>query len=221
MFREELLLADGSKSVNKYSSAIGQNLDVVQALHLMHGYRANIDSQGLVVFGRGSKHGVPHRNVLSTFGAEGHKQVPVSCVTTELGTIVIRQRGKVGIVGNCPDLPPNHVRSRQRPAIIALAKEIRAGTPAPATPPGQWLNAEDWTWKTVTISGTGLDGHTYAFPLDTSLNKFPESNSATPPGQWLSSSAWTWASVSIAGEGLNGKTYKFTYDKAANTWVAS
>lgn len=27
----------------------------------------------------------------------------------------------------CPDVPPKHVRSAQRPAIIALAKEIRAG----------------------------------------------------------------------------------------------
>jgi len=28
----------------------------------------------------------------------------------------------------CPDLPPKHVRSAQRPVIIALAREIRAGT---------------------------------------------------------------------------------------------
>lgn len=27
----------------------------------------------------------------------------------------------------CPDVPPQHVRSAQRPAIVALAKEIRAG----------------------------------------------------------------------------------------------
>lgn len=34
----------------------------------------------------------------------------------------------------CPDLPPRHVRSAQRPAIIALAKEIRAGQVAPPPP---------------------------------------------------------------------------------------
>jgi hypothetical protein len=28
---------------------------------------------------------------------------------------------------SCPDLPPKHIRSRQRPAILALAAEIRAG----------------------------------------------------------------------------------------------
>jgi hypothetical protein len=28
---------------------------------------------------------------------------------------------------SCPDLPPRHVRSRQRPAIITLAKQIRIG----------------------------------------------------------------------------------------------
>ena len=31
----------------------------------------------------------------------------------------------------CPDRPPEHVRSSQRPAIIALAKQIRAGASAP------------------------------------------------------------------------------------------
>lgn len=41
----------------------------------------------------------------------------------------------------CPDLPPQHVRSAQRAAIIALAKAIRTGVP-PATevhcPHGAW-----------------------------------------------------------------------------------
>jgi peptidoglycan hydrolase-like protein with peptidoglycan-binding domain len=35
----------------------------------------------------------------------------------------------------CPDLPPNRVRSSQRPAIVALAKQIRAGAPSPAPAP--------------------------------------------------------------------------------------
>lgn len=30
----------------------------------------------------------------------------------------------------CPDLPPKHVRSAQRPAILALARQIRRGYPA-------------------------------------------------------------------------------------------
>jgi hypothetical protein len=34
----------------------------------------------------------------------------------------------------CPDLPPNHVRSAQRPEIIRRARAIRGG-PAPAPPP--------------------------------------------------------------------------------------
>jgi hypothetical protein len=33
----------------------------------------------------------------------------------------------------CPDLPPAHVRSHQRPAIIALAKQIRHPVPPPQT----------------------------------------------------------------------------------------
>jgi hypothetical protein len=38
----------------------------------------------------------------------------------------------------CPDLPPKHVRSQQRAAIIALAKEIRKGAPPPPPPPPSW-----------------------------------------------------------------------------------
>lgn len=38
----------------------------------------------------------------------------------------------------CPDLPPKHVRSQQRAAIIALAKEIRKGPPPPPPPPPGW-----------------------------------------------------------------------------------
>jgi hypothetical protein len=38
----------------------------------------------------------------------------------------------------CPDLPPKHVRSKQRPAIIALAKQIRAGGTPPPPPPPTW-----------------------------------------------------------------------------------
>jgi hypothetical protein len=34
----------------------------------------------------------------------------------------------------CPDLPPRHVRSAQRPLILALAREIRKGPPAPYPP---------------------------------------------------------------------------------------
>lgn len=38
----------------------------------------------------------------------------------------------------CPDLPPQHVRSAQRPAIIALARQIRAGSSAIHCPKGSW-----------------------------------------------------------------------------------
>jgi len=35
----------------------------------------------------------------------------------------------------CPDLPPYHVRSRQRPEIIARAKAVRNPPPPPPPPP--------------------------------------------------------------------------------------
>lgn len=73
--------------------------------------------------------------------------------------------------GNHPDCPGS-VRKAQRPAIIALAQEIRKGaavtTPAPQKPPpppGQWFEPGAWTWKTVSVTGTGEDGKAHSFEL--------------------------------------------------------
>jgi hypothetical protein len=44
---------------------------------------------------------------------------------TGMGYGVHSMGGKAWGDHTCPDLPPSHVRSHQRPAIIALAKQIR------------------------------------------------------------------------------------------------
>ena len=54
----------------------------------------------------------------------------------------------------CPDLPPEHVRSMQRQAIINLAVEIRKGTPPPPPWPVQALTlAETIEKDTATLIG--------------------------------------------------------------------
>lgn len=45
-----------------------------------------------------------------------------------------------------------------------------AGHPKPPpaqTPPGQWLNANNWTWVNAQLSGKGLDGKQHSFTLAT------------------------------------------------------
>jgi len=54
----------------------------------------------------------------------------------------------------CPDLPPRHVRSAQRPAILELAKQIRKGTPPPPSWQAQALaKAEAMQTGATTLAG--------------------------------------------------------------------
>jgi hypothetical protein len=36
----------------------------------------------------------------------------------------------------------------------------------PLVPPGQWLDAEGWTWKDVVLTGVGTDANLYTFAYD-------------------------------------------------------
>jgi hypothetical protein len=49
----------------------------------------------------------------------------------------------------------------------AWLKEVSVAAPAkPPVPPGQWLNAADWTWKDAWQLGVGLDGKLHVFHLE-------------------------------------------------------
>jgi hypothetical protein len=41
-------------------------------------------------------------------------------------------------------------------------------TVTPKAPPGQWLDATEWTWEEAVITGTGTDGNLYCFAFDPS-----------------------------------------------------
>lgn len=67
----------------------------------------------------------------------------------------------------CPDLPPRHVRSAQRPAIITLAKQIRAGkAPAPAAPKAAAVARNLVMYDNVTVSLLPPGGDAYACYTD-------------------------------------------------------
>lgn len=53
-----------------------------------------------------------------------------------------------------------------------LANVSKAASITPQVPPGQWLNPGAWTWKVVTIEGTGLDGQAHQFDYDTTTGRW-------------------------------------------------
>jgi hypothetical protein len=54
----------------------------------------------------------------------------------------------------CPDLPPEHIRSMQRPQILELAKSIRSGKPPPPTWQARALaDAEQIQTNMTTLTG--------------------------------------------------------------------
>ena len=124
---DELLDADGCRANGKYSSAIQQNLDVILALYHLHGRQARLTKDGAGVSLSMARSGNDYMTVLKTRGHHrpGRKNVLVGCLATVNDTILIRQRGEVAVVGNCPGDP--------------VANWITAGLPAPGgtapTPP--------------------------------------------------------------------------------------
>jgi N-acetylmuramoyl-L-alanine amidase len=141
VFTEELMLADGCESRQIYRSSDEINLDIVQALYHLHDRRANRDGHGtgLVAtvsdaFRSRPAHMCFYRNAVEP----GRERVEVGCLTTHNDTLMIRQGGKVAIVGNCPDPQGREgsgPRSKQRATILSTAKAIRAtgGTDMPLT----------------------------------------------------------------------------------------
>jgi N-acetylmuramoyl-L-alanine amidase len=49
----------------------------------------------------------------------------------------------------CPDLPPHHVRSAQRPAILALARDIRGGTASAPAPSSEYVTDGRVSWVEI------------------------------------------------------------------------
>jgi len=101
VFLEELMHVDGCVSGSYFSSTDQMSLDVVQAVASINGRSAVLD--GAVVRLRAGRQRSQWRGCASTFG-KGRTTL-VGCLTTVNGTLVVRQRGRVVIVGNCPGDP--------------------------------------------------------------------------------------------------------------------
>lgn len=133
-FDEEVMLADGSVSRQLYRSKV-ESRDFVQALYHLHGRRANVEGQGGLQMTKSADW--RRRPATMCFYRKapepGRDSTLVGCLTTETDTLLIRQGGKVAIVGNCP----GDVRRGQRPDVLNKMAEFRAtrnGQPVPQPP---------------------------------------------------------------------------------------
>lgn len=97
-FNEAIYLADGCVMNSSYSSSSQNNIDVVQAILFLHGQSSHVYDDALAprLYARARAYHIDKR------AGEQTRTTTVSCVTVPTGAIVIRQYGKVQIVGNCP-----------------------------------------------------------------------------------------------------------------------
>lgn len=121
---EEIVLADGScgrTNQRFYFSASRVNADLIQALYVTHGRAASIygaEKQWIV-----NLHTRRKALALRDSFKPARTDVLVGCLTTVNDTILIRQNGRVMIVGNCPGEPIK----AQRGLILARAQELLGG----------------------------------------------------------------------------------------------
>lgn len=97
-FNEAIYLADGCVMNSSYSSSSQNNIDVVQAILFLHGHGSHVyyDARAPRLYARAHAYHIDKR------AGEQTRTATVSCVTVPTGAIVIRQYGKIQIVGNCP-----------------------------------------------------------------------------------------------------------------------
>lgn len=97
-FNEAIYLADGCVMNSSYSSSSQNNIDVVQAILFLHGQSSHVydDARAPRLYARAHTYHINKR------AGEQTRTTTVSCVTVPTGAIVIRQYGKIQIVGNCP-----------------------------------------------------------------------------------------------------------------------
>lgn len=123
-FLDTLLEYDGCRANNSYSSAIKENVDIVQAI-------AAVNSVGTKYYCDHGEHPrVYFKKSKRSLGDCNKKRNPrqdVSCVTVRSGFILIRQHGRTAIVGNCPG-PYIKARTQQ------ICNEVNAQLQTASTP---------------------------------------------------------------------------------------
>lgn len=103
IFKEELVQADGSVEMQAYFSTIKQNYDVVQAIFALNNTRnqyETIGSSDCIRFGYKTMQSCGER--IRTDKKKTYETY-VGCVTVKSGKILVRQRGRTYVTGNCPE----------------------------------------------------------------------------------------------------------------------
>lgn len=95
-FMDAILQYDGCEANMSYSSAIRQNVDIVQAIAALNGVGSKITKEHDRVYFKKIKRSLGENK------RKRHTQQKVSCVTVRSGFILIRQHGRTTITGNCP-----------------------------------------------------------------------------------------------------------------------
>lgn len=95
-FMEAILQYDGCEANKSYSSAIPENVDIVQAIAAINGIGTKMTKEHDRVY---------FKKYMRSLGDNERQRKPkqqVSCVTVRSGFILIRQHGRTTITGNCP-----------------------------------------------------------------------------------------------------------------------
>ncbi len=127
LFFDEIMLWDGCIAGKKYSSRVGINLDIVNALAALHNIGSRVIGDSVqfrdtpyITLGEQTK-----RNVKS----RGDKKTLVSCVSVKTGIFLCRQYGKTFVIGNCPGNMIHNLLASGR-----IAQDINSRLVAPVQP---------------------------------------------------------------------------------------
>jgi len=126
----ELTQADGSEHGGQrfYFSSIKKNVDLIQALYVTHGRAASVYKSETEQYGATHVLNLHTRRkalALRDSYRESRPSALVGCLTTVNDTILIRQAGRVAVVGNCPGEPIK----AQRQQILNRTAQILGGQP--------------------------------------------------------------------------------------------
>ena len=123
LFLCEILNWDGCVSGNMYSSSERENIDIISAIASLNGKASNTRADGI---------GFSELPFNTLGDAKRNQKTEVSCVSVKTGIILIRQKGKTFIVGNCPG---DWLYSRGREIAQRVTAELGGVTPTPAPTP--------------------------------------------------------------------------------------
>ena len=117
LFLDEILLWDGCKDANIYSSSQRINLDIVNAIAAINGVGSRLFASNVQF--RESPYITLGENTKRHTKQHGTRYTKVTCVSVKTGIFLMRQDGKTFIIGNCPG---DYIYSR----LGQIAKEVNA-----------------------------------------------------------------------------------------------